>query len=113
MRRSPVSIWISMLPIANIQSLVWNAMLAQSECPTSLYMVSSKLCTVGKAETTSQWPGSAKPPPHGLQSRECGRLLAFATLWTCRVCPLPLANAMTLPTISITGFLAVSIPKRR
>ena len=108
MRRSPVSIWISMLRIASIQSSVWNAMLAQSECPTSLYMVSSKLCTVGKAETTSQWPA-----PHGLQSRECGRLLAFATRLTCRVCPLPLANAITLPTISITGFLAVSIPKRR
>src|SRR5580704_1814533 len=40
-------------------------------------------------------------------------LLAFATRWTCRVCPLPLANGMTLPTISTTGFLTVSIPKRR
>jgi len=40
-------------------------------------------------------------------------LLAFATRWTCRVCPLPLANGTTLPTISTTGFLTVSIPKRR
>ena len=39
-------------------------------------------------------------------------LLAFATRWTSRVCPLPLANGMTLPTISTTGFLTVSIPKR-
>ena len=65
MRGSPVSIWISMLPIASIQSSVWNAMLAQSECPTSLYMVSSKLCTVGKAETTSQWPAERHRPPTG------------------------------------------------
>jgi hypothetical protein len=65
MRSSPVSIWISMLPIASIQSSVWNAMLAQSECPTSLYMVSSKLCTVGKAETTSQWPAERHRPPTG------------------------------------------------
>src|SRR5271154_937199 len=41
------------------------------------------------------------------------KVLAFATRWTCRVCPLPLANGMTLPTISATGFLTVSIPKRR
>ena len=40
-------------------------------------------------------------------------LLAFVTRWTWRVCPLPLANGMTLPTISTTGFLTVSIPKRR
>jgi hypothetical protein len=40
-------------------------------------------------------------------------VLAFAIRWTCRVCPLPLANGMTLPTISTTGFLTVSIPKRR
>jgi hypothetical protein len=39
-------------------------------------------------------------------------LLAFGTRWTCRVCPLPLANGMALPTISTTGFLTVSIPKR-
>ena len=39
---------------------------------------------------------------------EGARLLAFATRWTCRVCPLPLANGMTLPTISTTGFLTVS-----
>jgi hypothetical protein len=114
MRRSPVSIWISMLPIASIQSSVWNAIYVSAErMPYFLVYGFVEAVHRWKGRNYIAMAGRATPPPYGLQSRECGRLLAFATLWTCRVCPLPLANAITLPTISITGFLAVSIPKRR
>ena len=65
MRRSPVSIWISMLPIANIQSLVWNAMLAQSECPYFLVYGFVEAVHRWKGRNNIAMAGRATPPPTG------------------------------------------------